>query len=150
MKIMWLTYLAQNISTFLCSSPVFMAPEVVLTGQGLSPVFGPSGPKVCIIYCQWQHLLMWYCFEVLIWGHTLKEKRWFAMFCSYLFFTLSSYMLRFHISPMTLKSNQYLISSYNFTLNHTLKDYKNKGNDNQLKLLVFVKQILLVSPIVNV
>ena len=59
-------------------------------------------------------------------------------------------MLRFHISPMTLKSNQYLISPYNFTLNHTLKDYKNKGNDNQLKLLVFVKQILLVSPIVNV
>ena len=51
---------------------------------------------------------------------------------------------------MTRKSNQYLISPYNFTLNHTLKDYKNKGNDNQLKLLVFVKQILLVSPIVNV
>ena len=66
MKIMLLTYLltekyyslwmqkkkgfvAKNISTFLCSSPVFMAPEVVLTGQGLSPVFGPSGPKVCII-----------------------------------------------------------------------------------------------------
>ena len=72
------------------------------------------------------------------------------MFCSLLFVTLSSYMLRFHISPMTLKSNQFLISPYNFTLNHTLKDYKNKGNDNQLKLLVFVKQILLVSPIVNV
>ena len=34
--------------TFLCSCPEFMAPEVVLTGQGLSPLFGPSGPKVHI------------------------------------------------------------------------------------------------------
>ena len=31
---------------FLCSCPEFMAPEVVLSGQGLSPLFGPSGPKV--------------------------------------------------------------------------------------------------------
>lgn len=31
---------------FPIGCPAFMAPEVVLAGQGLSPVFGPSGPKV--------------------------------------------------------------------------------------------------------
>ena len=32
--------------TFLSSCPEFMAPEVILSGHGLSPLFGPSGPKV--------------------------------------------------------------------------------------------------------
>lgn len=31
---------------FLYSCPEFTAPEVILSGQGLSPLFGPSGPKV--------------------------------------------------------------------------------------------------------
>ena len=49
-------------------------------------------------------------------------------------------------NPLTLKSDQHLISPYNIT--H--QGHESKGNDHQLKKLLIVNQILLVSSLGNV
>lgn len=43
----YMTGCGANVA-FPVGCPEFMAPEVILSGQGLSPLFGPSGPKVDI------------------------------------------------------------------------------------------------------
>ena len=57
--------------------------------------------------------------------------------------------LQFKFNPLIPKSDWNLISPYNITTeSHTC--HENKGNDHQLKKLFIVRQILLVSTLVNV
>ena len=55
-------------------------------------------------------------------------------------------MNQIHINPMTPMIDQHLISHYNTNpKSHSHKGHKNNGKDLQLKELLIVKQILLVS-----
>ena len=51
------------------------------------------------------------------------------------------------LNPLTLKSDYYLNSPYNISPE---SNTKNKGNDHQVKKLLIVKLILLVSTLGNV
>ena len=54
------------------------------------------------------------------------------------------------LDPLTPKSDQHLISPYNITTESLIKVMRIKGNDHQLKKLLIVNQILLVSTLGNV
>ena len=54
------------------------------------------------------------------------------------------------IKPLTPKNDWHLISPYNITPKSNTKVTRIKENDHQLKTLLIVKQILLVSTLVNV
>ena len=47
-------------------------------------------------------------------------------------------------NPLSPKSDRPLISPYSFPVGSHIKVMRTKGNDHQLKMLSFVKQILLV------
>ena len=49
------------------------------------------------------------------------------------------------VNPLSPKSDHHLVSPYNNTAESFIEDHENKGNDHQLKKLLIVKQILLVS-----
>ena len=51
----------------------------------------------------------------------------------------------FDSNPLTTKSDQHLISPYNITCESHIKVWENKGNGHQLKMVLIVKQILLIS-----
>ena len=79
------------------------------------------------------------------------------LFCSYhilchLWCLLNSRMATWNlfVSPLTTKSDWHLISPYQITpwLKH--EGHENKGNDQQLKILLIVKQILLFNTLRNV
>ena len=54
------------------------------------------------------------------------------------------------LDPLTPKSDQHLISPYNITTESLINVMRIKGNDHQLKKLLIVKHILLVSTLGNV
>ena len=58
--------------------------------------------------------------------------------------------LSISINPLNPKSDQHLVSPYNNIAVSLISDHENKGNDHQLKKLLIVKQILLVSTLGNV
>ena len=87
----------------------------------------------------------------------VKRRQWFG-FVS-LFFAIRFsllYRLPGHVvsscvlDPLTPKSDQHLISHYNITTESLIKVIRMKGNDHQLKKLLIVNQILLVSTLGNV
>ena len=87
----------------------------------------------------------------------VKRRQWFG-FVS-LFFAIRFsllYRLPGHVvsscvlDPLTPKSDQHLISHYNITTESLIKVMRIKGNDHQLKKLLIVNQILLVSTLGNV
>ena len=87
----------------------------------------------------------------------VERRQWFG-FVS-LFFAIRFsllYRLPGHVvsscvlDPLTPKSDQHLISHYNITTESLIKVTRMKGNDHQLKKLLIVNQILLVSTLGNV
>ena len=54
------------------------------------------------------------------------------------------------LNPLNSESDQRLVSPDNNIADSFNWDHENKGNDHQLKVLLFVKQILLVSTSGNV
>ena len=87
----------------------------------------------------------------------VERRQWFG-FVS-LFFAIRFsllYRLPGHVvsscvlDPLTPKSDQHLISHYNITTESLIKVMRIKGNDHQLKKLLIVNQILLVSTLGNV
>ena len=101
-------------------------------------------------YCQGT---TWFVLIPLI----VKRRQWFG-FVS-LFFAIRFSLLYKHpghvvsscvLDPLTPKSNQHLISHYNITTESLIKVMRIKGNDHQLKKLLIVNQILLVSTLGNV
>ena len=87
----------------------------------------------------------------------VERRQWFG-FVS-LFFAIRFsllYRLPGHVvsscvlDPLTPKSDQHLISHYNITTESLIKVIRMKGNDHQLKKLLIVNQILLVSTLGNV
>ena len=87
----------------------------------------------------------------------VERRQWFG-FVS-LFFAIRFSLLYRHpglvvssciLDPLTPKSDQHLISPYNITTESLMKVMRIKGNDHQLKKLLIVNQILLVSTLGNV
>ena len=87
----------------------------------------------------------------------VKRRQWFG-FVS-LFFAIRFSLLYRHpglvvsncvLVPLTPKSDQHLISPHSITTESLIKVMRIKGNDHQLKKLLIVKQILLVSTLGNV
>ena len=87
----------------------------------------------------------------------VKRRKWFG-FVS-LFLAIRFSLLYRHpghvvsscvLDPLTPKSDQHLISPHNITTESLIKVMRIKGNDHQLKKLLIVNQILLVSIIGNV
>ena len=87
----------------------------------------------------------------------VKRRQWFG-FASLFFAIRFSLLYRLPglvvsscvLDPLTPKSDQHLISPYNITTESLIKVMRIKGNDHQLKKLLIVNQILLVSTLGNV
>lgn len=60
----------QILISVLQRSPKYLAPEVVSSGPGLSPVFGPSNPKVCTF----GHLFYYKYFLFITFFQTLEKS----------------------------------------------------------------------------